>query len=97
MSALSSAQSITGCKQPKWEVDAIVNFFQDPDNAQAIAETEDKLGGAPANNRPSWRGGGLFGKWHDYCDWQPVYDFYNYAKIAAVFPKPPILNLVVVY
>jgi len=90
MSALSAAQSISGCHQPKSEVDNIINFFNDPDNAKAVAEAEDKLGGAPPNNRPSYHTGlGMFGKWHDFCDWEAVYDFYNYAKIAADFPKLP--------
>lgn len=89
MSALSAAQSISGCHQPKWEVDNIINFFQDPDNAKAIAEAEDKLGGAPPNNRPSYHTGlGFLGKWHDFCDWEAVYTFYNYAKISSTFPKP---------
>jgi hypothetical protein len=91
MSALSAAKSLSGCR-PKVEVDNMVNFFNDPDNARAIAEAEDKLGGAPKDNRPSTNSGwGLFKKnsgWTDYCDWQAVYDFYNYAKITADFPKP---------
>jgi hypothetical protein len=88
MSALSAAKSLSGCR-PKTEVDNMVNFFNDPDNARAIAEAEDKLGGAPKDNRPSYHTGvGFLGKWHDFCDWQPVYDFYNYAKITADFPKP---------
>lgn len=81
------AQSVGGCR-PKNEVDPIVQFFQDPDNQKAIEEAADKLGGYPARNRASWRGGGLFGRWHDYCDWEPIYDFYNYALICADFPKP---------
>jgi hypothetical protein len=88
MSALSAAKSLSGCR-PKAEVENMVNFFSDPDNARAIAEAEDKLGGAPPNNRPSYHTGiGFLGKWHDFCDWQAVYDFYNYAKITADFPKP---------
>jgi hypothetical protein len=95
MSALSAAQSLSGCR-PKAEVDNMVRFFSDSDNAKAIAEAEDKLGGAPPNNRPSTNSGwGLFKKnsgWTDYCDWQAVYDFYNYAKITADFPKPPMVQ-----
>jgi hypothetical protein len=88
MSALSAAKSLSGCR-PKAEVDNMVNFFSDPDNARAIAEAEDKLGGAPKDNRPSYHTGlGFLGKWHDFCDWQAVYDFYNYARITADFPKP---------
>jgi hypothetical protein len=91
MSALTAAQSLSGCR-PKGEVDTMVNFFSDRDNAMAIAEAADKLGGEPPNNRPSTNSGwGLFKKnsgWTDYCDWQAVYDFYNYARVVADFPKP---------
>jgi hypothetical protein len=91
MSALTAAQSLSGCR-PRAEVDNMVRFFSDRDNAMAIAEAADKLGGEPPNNRPSTNSGwGLFKKnsgWTDYCDWQAVYDFYNYAKITADFPKP---------
>lgn len=95
MSALSAAQSLSGCR-PKAEVDNMVRFFSDSDNAMAIAEASDKLGGDPPNNRPSTNSGwGLFKKnsgWTDYCDWQAVYDFYNYAKVSADFPKPAMLQ-----
>ena len=92
MSALSAAQSLSGCR-PKPEVDRMVNFFSDSDNRMAIMEAADKLGAEPPNNRPSVKkkGIGLFQKnsgWTDYCDWQAVYDFYNYAKISAEYPKP---------
>jgi hypothetical protein len=91
MSALTAAQSLSGCR-PKPEVDRMVNFFNDSDNRMAIMEAADKLGGEPPNNRPSTNSGwGLFKKnsgWTDYCDWQAVYDFYNYAKISAEYPKP---------
>jgi len=91
MSALSAAQSLSGCR-PKPEVDKMVSFFSDPDNRAAIAEAADKIGSEPPNNRPSTNSGwGLFKKnsgWTDYCDWQAVYDFYNYARISADFPKP---------
>lgn len=82
------AQSVAGCR-PKNEVDPMVQFFQDPDNQKAIEEAADKLGGYPARNRPSYHTGCcLWGKWHDFCDWEPIYDFYNYAKICADFPRP---------
>jgi hypothetical protein len=88
MSALSAAQSLSGCR-PKAEVENMVNFFKDPDNAKAIAEATDKLGGVPPDNRKSYHTGlGFLGKWHDFCDFQAVYEFYNYAKITADFPKP---------
>jgi len=88
MSALSAAKSLSGCR-PKAEVDNMVNFFNDPDNASAIAEAEDKLGGAPPDNRKSYHKGiGFLGRWYDFCDFQAVYDFFNYAKISADYPKP---------
>jgi hypothetical protein len=92
MSALSAAQSLSGCR-PKPEVDNMVNFFSNPNNNMAIIEAANKLGSEPPNNRPSTKRGGLglFQKnsgWTDYCDWQAVYDFYNYAKISADYPKP---------
>ena len=88
MSALSAAKSLSGCR-PKAEVDNMVNFFSDPDNARAIAEAEDKLGGVPPDNRKSYHKGiGFLGRWYDFCDFQAVYHFYNYARITADFPKP---------
>jgi len=84
---IEAVQSLSGCR-PKAEVDSMLNFFNDPDNAMAIAETSDKKGGYPARNRESYHTGlGFLGKWHDFCDFQPIYDFYNYARIAADFPK----------
>jgi len=82
------AQSVGGCR-PKNEVDPMVMFFNDADNAKAIAEAADKLGGYPARNRASYHTGlGMFGSWHDFCDYDPIYAFYNYAKISVDFPKP---------
>ena len=81
------AQSVGGCR-PKNEVDPMVQFFQDPDNQKAIEEAADKLGGYPARNRKSEHHGCcLWGYWTDYCDWEPIYDFYNYAKVSVDFPK----------
>jgi hypothetical protein len=80
------AKSLAGCK-PR-ESTMMVNFFSDPDNAQAIAEAYDKFGGYPPKNRASYHTGlGFLGKWHDFCDYDPVYEFYQYAKVSADFPK----------
>jgi len=84
---IEAVQSLSGCR-PKGEIDSMLNFFNDPDNARAIAEAADKKGGYPAKNRESYHTGlGMFGTWHDFCDYQPIYDFYNYARIAVDFPK----------
>jgi hypothetical protein len=84
---IEAVQSLSGCR-PKAEVDTMLNFFNDSKNAKAISDTADKLGGYPAANRQSYHTGvGMFGSWHDFCDFQPIYDFYNYAKISVDFPK----------
>lgn len=84
---IEAVKSLSGCR-PKPEVDTMLNFFNDLGNAKAISDTADKLGGYPAANRASYHTGlGMFGSWHDYCDYQPIYDFYNYAKISVDFPK----------
>ena len=82
------AQSVGGCR-PKNEIDPMVLFFKDADNAKAIEEAKDKIGGYPARNRESYHTGlGMFGSWHDFCDYDPIYAFYNYARICAEYPKP---------
>lgn len=84
---IEAVQSLSGCR-PKAEIDTMLNFFNDQDNAMAIAEASDKKGGFPPKNRESYHTGvGFLGKWHDFCDFQPIYDFYNYARIAVDFPK----------
>jgi hypothetical protein len=83
---IDAAKSLGGCKPQ--ESAKMASFFSDPDNTQAIAEAYDKFGGYPPANRQSYHTGvGFLGKWHDFCDYQPIYDFYNYAKIAVDFPK----------
>lgn len=80
------AKSLAGCKQR--ESAMMVNFFSDPDNAQAIAEAYDKFGGYPPKNRASYHTGvGFLGKWHDFCDYDPINEFYQYAKVSVDFPK----------
>lgn len=80
------AKSLSGCKQR--ESATMVSFFSDPDNAQAIAEAYDKFGGYPPKNRASYHTGvGFLGRWHDFCDFDPINDFYNYARISVDFPK----------
>lgn len=83
---IEAAKSLGGCKPRESEM--MVSFFSDPDNEKAIAEAYDKRGSYPPRNRPSKHTGlGFLGKWTDYCDFDPIYEFYNYAKISADFPK----------
>jgi hypothetical protein len=62
-----------------------ISFFSNPDNIEGIKEAQSKLG-IPPKNREAWRSKGLFGKWHDYCDWGDIYRFWYYAKLALDFP-----------
>jgi len=83
---IEAAKSLAGCKPRESEM--MVSFFSDPDNEKAIAEAYDKRGSYPPKNRASYHTGlGFLGKWHDFCDFDPIYEFYNYAKISADFPK----------
>lgn len=80
------AKSLSGCR-PR-ETNTMVAFFSDPDNAKAIADTLDKFGAYPPKNRASFHKGlGFLGKWTDFCDFDPINDFYNFAKISVDFPK----------
>ncbi len=69
-----------GGKEVEWQ-----NYFNNPANIQSLKEAKAKYG-IPAKNRESWRSGGLFGKWHNYCDWGDVYRFFYYAKLSQDFP-----------
>jgi len=84
---IEAAKSLAGCKSQ--ESAKMVSFFSDPDNQKAIAEAYDKRGSYPPKNRASYHKGlGFLGKWYDFCDFEPIFDFYNYAKISADFPRP---------
>lgn len=88
---IDAAKSLAGCKAQ--ESAKMVSFFSDPDNQKAIAEAYDKRGSYPPKNRASYhKGVGFLGKWYDFCDFEPIYDFYNYAKISADFPKPAMVK-----
>ena len=80
------AQSLQGCSLE--QSNKMVNFFNDSDNTAAIAEAFDKFGTYPPKNRASYKNSGLFGRWNDFCDFDPIYEFYCYAKISSEFPKP---------
>ncbi len=88
---IDAAKSLAGCKAQ--ESAKMVSFFSDPDNQKAIAEAYDKRGSYPPKNRASYHKGlGFLGKWYDFCDFEPIFDFYNYAKISADFPKPAMVQ-----
>jgi len=59
-----------------------IAFAKDSSNIQAIKEAVKKYG-VPPKNRPSER---KLLKWKNYCDWQPAYRFFYYAKLAQDFP-----------
>jgi len=64
-------------------------FFANPTNARGIQDAINKYG-LPVANRPSYNTGfGLFKKnwgWVDFCDWQNIGKFYQYAKLSVQFP-----------
>jgi hypothetical protein len=75
-----------GCMSNYQEMKA---FFVNPTNANGIQDAINKYG-FPLANRPSTNSGfGLFKKnwgWTDYCDWQNIAKFYQYAKLSVQFP-----------
>jgi len=75
-----------GCMSNYQEMKA---FFANSTNGRAIQDALNKYG-TPAANRPSTNSGfGLFKKnwgWTDYCDWQNIEKFYQYAKLSVQFP-----------
>jgi hypothetical protein len=72
-----------GCMSNYKEMKA---FFSNPTNARGIQDAINKYG-IPPQNRLSYRDGGLFGKWHDPCDFQNIEKFYQYAKLSVQFPS----------
>lgn len=61
-------------------------FFANPANAVGIQNALTKYG-MPKENRASYHTGLLiFGKWHDFCDWQNIGKFYEFAKLSVQFP-----------
>lgn len=63
-----------------------IAYFSNPDNIESIKDAYARYG-LPAKNRESWRSKGLFGKWHDYCDWGDTYKFWYFANISRDFPS----------
>ena len=75
-----------GCMSNYQEMKA---FFANPTNARGVQDAVNKYG-FPVANRPSYNTGfGLFKKnwgWVDFCDWQNIGKFYQYAKLSVQFP-----------
>jgi len=75
-----------GCMSNYQEMKA---FFANSTNGRAIQDALNKYG-TPIANRPSTNSGfGLFKKnwgWTDYCDWQNIEKFYQYARLSVQFP-----------
>jgi hypothetical protein len=64
-------------------------FFANPTNARGVQDAINKYG-LPVANRPSNNTGfGIFKKnwgWVDFCDWQNISKFYQYARLSVQFP-----------
>jgi hypothetical protein len=64
-------------------------FFANPTNSRGIQDAVNKYG-LPVENRKSYNTGfGLFKKnwgWVEFCDWQNIAKFYQYARISSQFP-----------
>jgi hypothetical protein len=84
---LTSIVDSYGCMSNYQEMKA---FFASPSNAMGVQDAINKYG-LPVANRPSYNTGfGLFKKnwgWVDFCDWQNIAKFYQYAKLSVQFPK----------
>jgi hypothetical protein len=62
------------------------SFFANPTNASGIQDALIKYG-TPVANRESYHTGlGFFGTWHDFCDWQNIGKFYQFAKLSVQLP-----------
>jgi hypothetical protein len=80
---LLAVTNLLGCNsdQQQW-----LSFFSNPTNIAGMKEANAKYG-IPAKNRQSYHTGlGMFGTWHDFCDWGDVFRFYYYSKIAQDYP-----------
>jgi hypothetical protein len=75
-----------GCMSNYQEMKA---FFANPTNARGVQDAINKYG-LPVENRKSYNTGfGIFKKnwgWVDFCDWQNIGKFYQYARLSVQFP-----------
>lgn len=68
----------------------MLTFFNNPNNMQGISDAQTFYGIVPPNNTPSYHTGlGMFGKWHDFCDREPMGKFYQFAKLSVKYPSYP--------
>ena len=82
-SQLIEVAKLLGCHpdQQQW-----LSYFSSPAYISGMKEAFSKYG-IPAKNRASYHTGvGIFGSWHDFCDWGDVFRFYYYAKLAQDYP-----------
>ena len=61
-------------------------FINNPANISALKEAKAKYGIPPKNRQSYHTGLGIFGRWHDFCDWGDLFRFYYYAKLAQDYP-----------
>jgi hypothetical protein len=80
---LVAITNLLGCNS---EYQQWVSYFNNPANIAGMKEAQTKYG-IPKRNRESYHTGlGIFGKWHDFCDWGDVFTFYYYSKISQDYP-----------
>lgn len=61
-------------------------FFSNPNNIQAILDAQAKYGLPPKNRQSYHTGFGIFGKWHDPCDRDPMGKFFAFANVSSKYP-----------
>jgi len=69
------------------EYDDMVSFFTNPMNNQGMVDAQSFYGTPPENTPAYHKGLGLFGKWHDFCDREPMGKFYHFAKLSVQYPS----------
>ena len=63
-------------------------FFSNAANIQGINDAVAQYGTPPKNRASYHTGAGMFGKWHDFCDWNTgIYKFYLAAKFFLNYPN----------
>jgi hypothetical protein len=72
-----------GCMSNYQEMKA---FFANSTNSRGIQDAINKYGLPKENTKSYHTGLGIFGKWHDPCDWQNIAKFYQYARLSSQFP-----------
>ena len=80
---LTSIVDTYGCMSNYQEMKA---FFANPTNASGIQDALNKYGTPKENTKSYHTGLGFFGTWHDFCDWQNIGKFYQFAKLSVQLP-----------